>query len=79
MVAEKSYGDHELSSYAGIASDESHVYVSDARVYVWAFDRNNGRSVWKQSQLEARVITGPAIVGNYVVVGDAEGVHALAK
>jgi len=65
--------DHDVSAYAGIAVDDTHVYVSDAKSYVWAFDRENGRVVWKQSQLEARNITGPVLVGPYVVVGDAQG------
>jgi outer membrane protein assembly factor BamB len=68
------FWDHEISSYAGIAADEARVYVSDAKSHIWAFDQRNGRIVWKQTQLEARKITGPVLVGPYVVVGDAEGV-----
>ncbi len=68
------YWDHDLSSYAGIAADNSRIYVSDAKSHLWAFDQRNGRVVWKQTQLEARNITGPVLVGPYVVVGDGEGV-----
>ena len=66
--------DHDISSYAGIAEDARRIYVSDAKSTIWAFDRENGRVVWKQTQLEARKITGPVVVGAYVVVGDAQGV-----
>lgn len=64
---------HDLSSYTGMAVDNVHVYVTDAKGDVWAFNKNNGTLDWKQSQLEARVLSGPALQGNYLVVGDAEG------
>ena len=64
----------------GIAADKDRVYISDAKSHVWAFDAESGRVDWRQSQLEARNITGPAIMGNYLVVGDAEGyLHWLNK
>lgn len=71
---------HDLSSYSGIAADNDRVYISDAKSHVWAFDADSGRVDWRQPQLEARNITGPAIMGNYLVVGDAEGyLHWLNK
>ncbi len=68
------YWDQSISSYAGIIADDDRVYVSDTKSYIWAFDKRNGRVVWKQIQLEARRITGPVLVGRYLVVGDEEGV-----
>lgn len=71
---------HDISSYAGIASDGSKVYVSDAQSHVWAFNASNGDVNWQQVKLQARTITGPALIDNYVVVGDAEGyLHWLSK
>lgn len=71
---------HDISSYSGIASNGSQVYVSDAAGRVWAFDVKNGNVDWQQNQLLARNITGPALLGNYIVVGDAEGyLHWLDK
>lgn len=71
---------HDISSYTGITADNKRVYVSDARGHVWAFDSESGTVDWHQSQLEARNVTGPAVVGDYVVVGDAEGyLHWLSK
>lgn len=64
---------HDISSYAGIASDGRKVFVSDAKSHVWAFNANGGAVNWQQTKLEARTITGPALIGDYVVVGDAEG------
>lgn len=71
---------HDISSYSGIAADAERVYVSDGKSHVWAFDTDSGTVDWKQNQLEARNITGPALIGNYVVVGDEEGyLHWLSK
>lgn len=71
---------HDISSYTGMTSDSRTVYISDAKSYVWAFGAESGDINWRQDQLEARVVTGPAVMGNYVVVGDAEGyLHWLSK
>jgi len=70
----------EISSYAGFSADESYIYLSDDNSNVWAFDRYSGTMVWKQDQLHARAVTGPANVGNYAVVGDVEGyLHWMHK
>lgn len=63
----------EISSYSNLAVDHSQVYVTDDRGYVWALDRGNGTSIWKQEGLRARGVSGPAVIGDYVVVGDFEG------
>lgn len=63
----------EISSYSNLAVDESHVYVSDEFGNVWGLERTSGTAIWKQEALKARRVTGPAVVGNYVVVGDFEG------
>lgn len=71
---------HDISSYTGLAVDNQRVYISDATSHLWAFDAASGRVDWVQSQLEARNITGPAIIGRFIVVGDAEGyLHWLSK
>ncbi|HJP34431.1 MAG: outer membrane protein assembly factor BamB [Gammaproteobacteria bacterium] len=63
----------KISSYSNLAVDESRVYVTDELGNVWALDRDTGTSIWKQEGLKARRVTGPAVVGDYVVVGDFEG------
>ncbi len=71
---------HDISSYTGIAADASRVYITDAKSHVWAFDSNSGIVDWRQPKLESRNITGPVVMGNYIVVGDAEGyLHWLDK
>ncbi|HFD79628.1 MAG TPA: outer membrane protein assembly factor BamB [Gammaproteobacteria bacterium] len=70
----------DMSAYAGIAVDESQVYVSDADSVVWALDRATGASLWRQSKLRRRMLTGPAVVSAYVAVGDFEGyLHLLSR
>jgi outer membrane protein assembly factor BamB len=56
-----------------LAVDEARVYVTDDEGYIWALDRYSGTSIWKQQSLRARRVSGPAVFGNYVVVGDFEG------
>ncbi len=65
--------DRDLSSYAGVAVDAAAVYVSDAEGFVWALDRFSGNSLWRQADLEQRRVTAPVRLGDYVVVGDEEG------
>lgn len=71
---------HQLSSYTGMTVDNNHIYVSDARSLVWSFGIDDGGENWRQNDLYARNISGPAEMGNYIVVGDAQGyLHWLNK
>jgi len=63
----------EISSYSATAVDASHVYVTDEFGNVWALARDSGTSIWKQEGLAARRVSGPAVIGDYVVVGDFKG------
>lgn len=64
---------HDLSSFTGMAVDNERVYITDAKSDVWAFNKRNGKLDWQQTQLEARTLSGPALLGNTVIVGDADG------
>lgn len=71
---------HDLSSYTGMTADNEHVYVSDAKSHLWAFDSQSGSVAWRQTELEARNLTAPVNMGRYIVVGDAAGyLHWLSK
>lgn len=71
---------HDISSYTGMTADENSVYITDATGYVWAFNANSGLVNWRQLDLEARILSGPASMGNYIVLGDKEGyLHWLNK
>jgi outer membrane protein assembly factor BamB len=71
---------HDLSSYTGMIADRDSLYVSDAKSHVWGFNADSGLVNWRQNQLEARIVSGPATMGPYVVVGDGQGfLHWLSK
>lgn len=68
----------DISSHAGLAIDESRVFVVDEQDHVWALERDTGNSVWKQEGLSARQLSPPALWNGLVVVGDYAGyVHFL--
>jgi outer membrane protein assembly factor BamB len=70
----------DISSYAGMCADQMAVYASDAKSHVWAFNAKDGSVIWQQGHLAARNVVSPVSMGNYVVVGDAEGyLHWLNK
>ncbi len=70
----------DFSSHTGIDVDDKVVYVTDDDGDIQALDRYNGATIWKQVKLGYRKVTAPAIVGDYLAVGDFEGyVHLLSK
>jgi len=70
----------EISSITGVSLDARYAYVSDDKGSVYAFDRSDGRSIWKQDKLAYRDTSLPVPLDSYVVVGDLEGyVHFLSR
>lgn len=71
---------HDLSSYTGMSVDEGKIYVTDAQGRLWAFNADNGAIAWQKNDLEYRNLSGPAVMGRYVVVGDGQGfLHWINK
>jgi outer membrane protein assembly factor BamB len=69
-----------FSSNTGVSVGTDAVYSSDDRSHVWALDRNNGATLWKQDKLQARSVTRPVIYKDFLVVGDVEGyVHVMSR
>ena len=69
-----------FSSNTGVSVSKDAVYSSDDRSHIWALDRNNGATLWKQDKLQARSVTRPVIFKDFVVVGDFEGyLHVLSR
>jgi outer membrane protein assembly factor BamB len=69
-----------FSSYSGITLDDKAVYSTDDHGHVWAIDRNNGATLWKQNALTARDVTRPVLMGDYLVVGDYAGyLHVMSR
>lgn len=70
----------DMSSHAGLGVGPDNVYVVDDASHLWALNRSNNASMWRQSKLEYRRLSPPAVFGQFVVVGDFEGyVHWLRK
>jgi outer membrane protein assembly factor BamB len=69
----------DVSSSTGLVADAKNIYVSDDRGTVLAFDKKSGASVWKNTKLNGRRLSAPAVAGMKILVGDVEGyVHALS-
>ena len=70
----------KLSSYTGLGADWRQLYITDADDHVWAIDPGNGSALWKNKKMHARMLSAPAVLGEYIVVGDFEGyLHWLAR
>jgi outer membrane protein assembly factor BamB len=70
----------EMSSISGMTVDDQNVYVADEKSALIAFVKAGGASLWKQDKLYGRYVSGPAVVGKYVAVGDFQGyVHFLSR
>jgi outer membrane protein assembly factor BamB len=69
-----------ISSPAGMTADRRELYVTDANADLWQLAIRSGEDQWKQSELHQRRLTAPALVKDYLVVGDFEGyLHVLNK
>ncbi len=63
----------ETGSYAGLELLSDRLILADKAGSVWALDRSNGSSLWRQESLARRWLTTPTLHGDYVVLGDVEG------
>lgn len=73
--------ERDMSSRSGIAAVRGEaVYVTDDESYIWAVQDGTGDALWRQTRLLRRVVTGPVIAGDYIVVGDFEGyLHWISR
>jgi len=70
----------DASSAAALAADATSIYMTDDNGVVMAYDKASGATLWKQDKLLARGVSGPAVVGSLIAVGDFEGyVHFLER
>lgn len=71
--------ERDISSYQNMALDDNYLFVTDNAHDLWAIDRQTGATMWKQSALATRYITGPAVVNGKVAVADRAGyIHFLS-
>ena len=63
----------DISSFTGLGTDTSHVYVTDDVSTIIALNRTNGQEVWRQSELRLRDVSAASRYRETVVVADFEG------
>lgn len=70
----------QVYSSHGLAGDRRGLFLTDANSDVWELDIHSGNDLWKQTDLHMRRLTVPALVKDYLVLGDFEGyLHALSQ
>ncbi len=70
----------EYSGYREISMDSQNIYLVDSQGSIYALDKNSGIERWSQPALTGWYLTGSAILGDYLAVGDQEGnLHWLDK
>ena len=70
----------DFSSYSGLYVDSQRVYITDAAGQIWALNRYNGSTLWRQDKLLRRQLTAPQAQDRYLVVGDYDGyLHWLSR
>ena len=69
----KSVWKRKYSSSTDLASDGGRLFVVTDKDYLVAVDARSGTELWSNEQLEHRLLTAPALIDGYVVVGDSEG------
>ncbi|MEE4298762.1 MAG: outer membrane protein assembly factor BamB [Pseudomonadales bacterium] len=69
-----------ISSHAELAEGYGQIYSTDEDGVIRAMDQVSGNVVWEQAGLARRGVTGPAVFGPWLAVGDFEGwVHLFAQ
>ena len=63
----------QYSSHNDLLVSANNIYLTDIKGHIYALDRLNGTERWSQLSLTNRDVTGPAEIGDYIVVGDFEG------
>ena len=63
----------DIGSYIGMTVDAYRIYLADSESRLWALDRNNGATLWKQDAVLRRGVSRPILHSGYVIVGDFNG------
>ncbi|MDP5145964.1 outer membrane protein assembly factor BamB [Shewanella sp. ULN5] len=70
----------KYSSFNELAAAGLSLYLVDDRSGIYSVDRRNGLELWSNTTLKIRDLTSPAVIGDYLVVGDFEGyLHVLNR
>ena len=63
----------QYSSFRQMSIYRNTIFLTNTRGHVYAIDRINGIERWSNLALQNRGVSGPAVIDDYVVVGDFEG------
>ena len=67
----------QASAVGSLGFDDERIFVSDEAGYVIALDRSTGAVLWRNESFKYRKITGPAVLGPWVLVGDLDGIISV--
>jgi len=67
----------EMASLKSLAVNNQQVIATSLDGKVAAYDRNTGEMLWESEELAYRHLTNPVMIGNYIAVGDLDGVVHL--
>ncbi|WP_201617033.1 outer membrane protein assembly factor BamB [Psychrobacter urativorans] len=68
---------NELASLKALAVNNQQVIGTSLDGKVIAYNRSNGQTLWESDALGYRELTNPVMIGNYIAVGDLDGVVHL--
>ena len=68
---------NELASLKSLAVNNQQVIATSLDGKVVAYNRSNGEVLWESEELAYRHLTNPVMIGNYIAVGDLDGVVHL--
>ena len=68
---------NELASLKSLAVNNQQVIATSLDGKVVAYNRTNGQVLWESDGLAYRHLTNPVMIGNYIAVGDFDGVVHL--
>ena len=67
----------EMASLKSLAVNNQQDIATSLDGKVAAYDRNTGEMLWESEELAYRHLTNPVMIGNYIAVGDLDGVVHL--
>jgi outer membrane protein assembly factor BamB len=77
---EVQWREEKISTYTGLVANRRSLFLADISSDLWCLDMRNGGDLWKQDELHQRRLTVPALIKDYLVVGDFEGyLHVLSQ
>lgn len=68
---------NELASLKSLAVNDKQVMATSLDGKVVAYDRRTGETLWENEALSYRKLTNPVMIGDYIAIGDLEGVIHL--